>query len=807
MLTILSYSTKAGLHHSLTQLSESERAWKIVAPFPAKADALRTAWKKRTNTEVLTISKFTQDLFETKFGQGTNEAPWRKSRLLLLLNAFKNLHPLYRDVDFGTFKTAYQVYSDLRSYTDAPELPEELLGAFDVSVQELVKLFHFGTQRAQVRDEHAAVFDLIAELRLPEGLAVNGNPLLIFEGFTFITPAQLSFFEALAIRHDVVVPLPALVLERSHSWDWPQALKLAAHTVVSSEEDIVHAKGLVANFYPPGSLGTVLRHWRQPVLGSVQIILGIKTPSDGSLQEIPFADAFIKREVDVTREARDELWSRWEKQLAKLTKPLPASEILNWCQQEKKNCVAAKDMDAMRLFKAATMVEEAIQKVDGCLDNQILNIFLLRLLKEVVALDAPRNSLIPLLKEQATVRILGLRDVDSLSDVYPTALCLDSSLGSLKGDHRPYSPELEKELAKLGPVKRPELDFLFMQAELQELLDRPLTLFIEEGLLKHDLAWKQIFTGHTLEIHQWQASTLANPHPNYEFFAVPSGDAPVPSKMSASRLQDYLDCPRLYHAKRIEKIIPQIHTQLDVDAMVIGDLEHKLLAIAWAKGESWWSSLANLEGEALNLLKRSEITYDLRPVQLSALLGEVALYASNGLRQLAQVAQALPGTSFKFEVPLTAAGRTGFIDCLGSGGGATVLIDFKRAQGMNPGPAQWSEFHKIQLWFYLNALQLQGDLQEKVVAGYFFFKDPEASWLVCSHEEIYTSLEMVMGKSASVYPDWTTGLTLYQQFEQATMHRLQEERQFLPRPLSAKVCQYCDLQVLCPKSANEKEEA
>lgn len=807
MLSILSYTSKSALHDALTQYGGVGNYWKIITPFPAKADALRAAWQSRSHTEVLTISRFTQDLFESRWGKGTTEAPWRKSRLLLLLNAFKNLHPIYKDVDFGTFKTAYQVYSDLRSYTDNPELPDELLASFDVSVQELVRLFHLGTQRAGVRDEHAAVFDLIAELRAPEGLSVEGNPVLIFEGFTFITPAQLSFFEALAIRHEVIVPLPNLVVEQSHALDWPQALKLSAHKVLNTEENHEENLKLVAQVYPSGALGAVLRSWRIPILGSVQIVLGTKTPSPGSLQEIPFADTFTKREVDVTSEARDLLWQRWEKRLSQTKKSLQGSELLSWCQEEKRSCLAEKNMQAMRLYKVVSMVEEAIAEVEGCLNSQMLDGFLLRLLKEVVSLNTPRNNLIPLLKEKSTVRLLSLRDVDSLTKEFPIALCLDSSFGPIKSDHRPYSPEMEKELAKLGPVKRPELDFLFLKAELTELLGQSITLFIEDGLLKHDLAWKKVFEPYELEVHQWQATTLVQDRPDYSFFAVKPLSVAPPRAVSATRLQDFLDCPRQYHAKRIEKIIPHVSTQLQVDAMAIGEMEHKLVRIAWERGQEWWKNFANLENEVEALLLTSEIKHTLNAVQKAAVISEVALYASNGLRQLTQVTQALPGTRFQFEVPLKAQGRTGSIDCLGTGGGATVLIDFKRAQGTNPSVNQWGEFNKIQLWFYLNALRLDGVLESEIVAGYFFFKDSEDSWLATSNEEIAGRLSETMGKSAKSYPDFFENFTRYQEFENHSLKRLADETVFLPQPLSSKVCDYCDLHALCPKSSAEREEA
>lgn len=805
MLSLLAYDSKAALRDSLQ--SRGEGAWIFVTPFPAKADALRTAWQERPQTEVLTISRFTQDLFETRWGKDPQVQPLRKSHLLLKLNAFKNSHPIYKNIDYGTFKTTYQVFSDLRSFTDAPELPDELLAPFDESVQELVKLFHAATQALGLRDEHAAIFDLTAELRAPEGLELPGRPLLIFEGFTFLTPAQLSFFEALAIRHDVIVPIPKTVLERSHAWDWPQVLKLAAHETLVAEAAVRPERSWQAVSYPASNLGAVLRAWRTPRFGSVQIVLGTKTPSPGALQEIPFADVFTKRDVDVTAEARSALFQAWEERLVREPRALPGSALLGWCQEEKKRALSLKSLEGMRSFKAATLVEEAIAGVPGCLDLQPLNLFLLRLVGEVVALNAPRNSQIPLLKEEATVRLLGLRDVDSVHAELPLALCIDSSLGPIKSDHRPYSPELEKELAKLGPVKRPELDFLFLQAELSELLEHSqLTLFIEEGLLKHDLAWKQVFEGRKLEAYPLPLDRSARPAPDYRFFAPAPGKAPDPERVSASRLQDFLDCPRLYHAKRIEKLVPDVKPVSEIDARSLGDLEHKLIQLAWGKGKSWWSRPENLEAEIPRILREIGHPLALGPVQSAAMISEVSLYARNGLSGLEAMEKAWPGTKFEFERPLMAPGVQGSIDCLGSGGGTTVVIDFKRSKGTNPTFKKWPEFEKVQLWFYLNALKREGALSENIVVGYFFFKDFEESWLAATPDVDLVRLAQDFRGKLYAWEEAGSALTEYQAFESNLRERLAEEVKFLPLPLKDEVCGTCGLRPLCPR-APEMEEA
>ncbi len=104
MLTLLSYSTKHELKQSLGELLAQQPA-KFVTPYPAKADALRLSWSDRPQTDVLTLSRFLKDFFQLMPGE--SRTPLRKSRLLLYLNTFRNLIPEYRNLDFGTFKSAY----------------------------------------------------------------------------------------------------------------------------------------------------------------------------------------------------------------------------------------------------------------------------------------------------------------------------------------------------------------------------------------------------------------------------------------------------------------------------------------------------------------------------------------------------------------------------------------------------------------------------------------------------------------------------------------------------------------------------
>jgi hypothetical protein len=806
MLTLLTYASKRGLLNHLQANLLPEQAVKLITPYPAKADALRLAWNKHPKSDVLTLSRFTQDLFKEAGLETTG--PMRKSRLLLQLNAFRHMHPAGKNLDYGSFKSAYQIFSDLRAYVDGPELPDEILNQFDESIATMAQLFHQACHATGTLDEHGALFELTALLRKVGEINWQSDAVLVFDGFTFLTPAQLSFLEALAIRQEVIVPLPRQVFADSHALDWPEALKLVAKNVRDTGESETALADLKATYHVGSQMGQALRSWKQQTPDASHIILGGKNISEGSLQEIPFAEIFIKRPIDILAEPRDVVFSRWAKKIRLLTKPLMAKALTQWIAEDRAQIIAAKDFTLSRELAVLQVIEEAIEAIPNALDLQPLDEFLLELLQEVTAMDSPRNSMIPLMKTQQELQVFSLKDLHALPSDGAAALCIDSTLGGLKSDYRPFSPQLEKLLAKLGPVRRPELEFSFLRAELLEVLQRPnLSLLIEEGLLKHDLGWKKIFENIKLIDHQLSEIPKAK-FPERDFFSAPVNATAELPYISASRLQDYLDCPRKYHADRIAKIIPRVESTLELDAMAIGDVEHKLLALCWAKGENYWAIEANMQNEATILIDSRTGSKRLSPALKAAAVNEATLYARNGLTRLQQLVKIYPDLKFEFERPLKALDRNGSIDCIGFYREQIFLIDFKRSKGQNPSFKNWEDgYPKVQLWFYLNALKLEGVLKadSKIAVGYLFFKDMENSW-IAADTATATMIDTHISKWAESWDDVMGALDRYAQFEIQQIQNLRNERVFAPKPREKEVCTNCSLRPLCPYGGEDEDE-
>ncbi|MBY0516737.1 MAG: PD-(D/E)XK nuclease family protein [Bacteriovoracaceae bacterium] len=803
MLTLLTYASKNGLRQQIEDLVGQDKSLKLVTPFPAKADALRHNWSDRKNVDVITLSRFMQDFFSLI--EDKIEAPLRKSRLLLKLNSFRFFLPGFEDIDYGTFKTAYQIFSDLRAYTDAAEFPDEILESFDENVATLAQLFHQACKRNGVLDEHAGVFELNARLRSPEGEKLKINTVIIFEGFTFITPAQLSLFEALAIRHEVLVPIPESVFNSSHAFDWTKSLELSCHEVIRAQETPKKEIQLAGHLYPQGCLSEAMRKWESEHQGAKSIILGTKNITEEMYQVIPFADVSVKKPIDITFEARDKIFDLWEKRIRRSKVTLSGPTILEWIEQGKKEIIEKKDLSLMKDLSIYLVLERALTESEKCLDQQPCDLFLLSLLKEVCSLDAPRNSQISILKNESDTKILSLKNLTNLDFNVPTLICLDSSFGSIKSDHRPFSPEMERNLAKLGPVRRPELEFNFLLSELNELWGHEnLSIYIENELLTHDLGWKRVFEDVHLNLESIRMNTsyLSS---NYNFFQVQLSAPPKTGIISASKLQDYLDCPRRYYAQRVERIVPRIETTLEIDPMMIGTVEHNLVRWAWENKIPYTDS-KSLTLEATKQIDLKNSTGRLTASLRSSAINEAVLYATNGLKRLVSLEKTIKGIQFIFEREITSDSKTGFIDCLGLSDEALVLLDFKRSKGQNPSLGKWEEFSKIQLWFYLKALKDEGLISHKtkLAVGYLFFKDIEDSWLACE-PSLQSQIEIDCPGWAKEWIDFDTSLQRYELFESETINKLANDTTFIPSPSKPDICTMCSLRPICPRLVEEEE--
>jgi hypothetical protein len=790
MLQIVKYSNFHGLHGKLQEVTESRRTV-IVTPHPAKADALRNIWGHVPQADIVTFAKFSSQLFE-KMGLPFR-GPERKSRLLLRLNVFKNLLPDVKDLSFQEFKASYQLFSDLRAYLTLDEFPDEILDNFDEKTALAAQLFHRACRQQNILDEHAAIQILAEQLRQPESMTLDSTHI-IFEGFTFLTPVQISLVESLSIRHQVFIPIPKMVLEEAHAFDWVKIVEDASHQIINCEMEIATEKSIHLNVYSSGNYSLVLKQLKEQSK-IYQWVIPVKKLEKHHEQEIPFDDFATKSPVDILQEERERIFVQLEQRLKRISGTVAASEIVNWLQELKESILKEKKLEAMKSLAVIQIIENAIRDVEFVLENQNLDSFFLSLLNEVASLDSPRNHLISLASEELGSRVLSLRDIYLLDWQIKGCVVIDSHLGSIQSDNRAFSPEIERQLARLGPVRRPELEFLFVKASLQDVLNHPdLEIYIEQGVLEHDVGWKKIFKDKDLITKSYH---ITHTHTPKEIkFSKPLSFEKLQS-FSASRLQDYRECPRYYYASRVEKIIPMVKQSSQVDVMELGTIEHELIAFAWERGEPWWQQGMNLQNQASLMIQ--EKFPALTKIDLMAATHEAALLAQSGLAQLMKIKVRLPEMKFEFAKSFKGSdGRQGEIDCLATTKELSLILDFKRSQGGNPDFKNWEkDYPKLQLWFYLNSLEAS---DTSLGAGYIFLKDPDESWMVVE-SKWREKLENVFDENVFYWSDIKNQLELYENYELNLIEKIRSDQSFEPQPFTKDSCQYCELKSICPKSA------
>ena len=802
MLKVIGYQHSAKLF-TLLKAELGADAALVVTANPLKADSLRLKWAAHEGLDVVTFSKFSSMLVE-KLESAEGKVAWRKSKLLLQLNAFKNLLPQGSELSYSECKAAYQLFSDLRAYVPTQEFPDEILEHFDANVALLAQLFHQAARSLDILDEHTGTQYLAEELRKPEALTLPSK-VIIFEGFSFLTPVQISLVEALSIRHKVLIPIPQSVLDQAHPFDWVSIVRDSCHEYQQAQEAIEGPENLHLTLYPSGALLSVLKNKFQEEPAETQLILSAKRFDPVIEQGIPLEFFQKKMPADILAEEREKIFSDLEDECLLRLKLKQALELIPVLDSKIRDLKKAPTLAAAKSMAVLELTKRACLSIPKVLDQQSMDEFFFHLLREVVALDSPRNSLISMSpRSNFSVDLLTLKDTHLVDESKQAVLCIDSQFGSLMSDARAFSPKLEKQLAKLGPVRRPELEFLFLQASLTELWPHPkLQILLEDGLLEHDVGWRKIFSSFSLTLeHQLIPPVLSRA--DFSFFK--SEKLPHDTTMiSASRLQDYLDCPKKYHAARISKITPLVTQASEVDVMNLGNIEHELIKIGWEKGVGWWSETSNLEQAAKHLLVEKFGFTHLNPISLAGAAHEASLYSLNGLMKLKLLTDRIHGSQVEFAVKLDRSkGRQGEIDCLVTGPGVVLILDFKRSKGQNPSLSQFKAgITKIQLWFYLNSITI--DERKDYGVGYLFLKDIEESWILTS-SEISALLEDDFPKRVSAWDDFTVQLESYRQFEDTALAAWREEVEFSPRPSSKSICTFCDLSPLCTKSALEEED-
>ncbi len=733
----------------------------VICPSPLVADGLRRLMP--ANLEIITISKWVSDYLKIKNITRSNKA----ELMLRLSSVWRHYFPNEKAHQF--FK-AFEIFTDLRSFSLNLELLSEFLKEMDEVTTKSILLFWTFLENEKIIDEHKS-YQVLSEIEI-------NRPLWVI-GFKHLSGIQIDMLKVLAEKTEVSIFFPKDVYVETLSTDW-------IRWIVPEEKIEIEAPGksLKLIYFPKGKLNTVLNSLEKNT-SQFDVALASTQSSFNFKQEVATQDKFFKSPEDLFSIAREKLFEELSEELKE--KSLEIEVFSNNIEEKKKEALKAEDFilykTLLLLSDALTYYGEFQTTVDG---------FTLNVLKMILELNSPRVSL-ALLTPKPNTRLFELNELPYNDSEHPLVMIASSNYGPLKAGESKYSEKMIDALKVIGPIKRAGLDFSNLKSELvQTLACQKNVLLMEEGLELVDLAWREILKGFELEIVDPEAKYLLREKKDYLLTSIKSGPYKI-SKFSPSRLQNYIDCPRKYYFSSIEKIDHRPEDRLKIAPDEMGTIEHKIIEKYFADKKIDANLMFNSKEheELCHLLLNnflSEHKVVLSEKNKLATFYELLHFTQNGIEYLIDFSNKHSAISVEFECSLgnNPWNLVGSIDCLIQlPENQVALFDFKRSAAAIGSKKETLAFDKIQIWAYL--LTTIRHRHKKIHSwGYLNLSEIESS-------QTYDETE------TPVLNDKV--LDEFQQLLLKTIEEANSEVHFKDNPRNTKICDFCEVQLFCSKGS------
>ena len=757
----------------------------FITPSPAKADGLRTRLDSNLSQDVITIAKFTANLVQHLWKGTEKPEVKRKSELLLIFGILKNKYLPH--LGFEQFNQAYNLFSDLRSFTLNEEALTSVLDEQPEAVREAVQLFWKLLNLTGYLDEHGA-YQQIAEALRSSDEVEELKKTYIFWGFQHLNGQQVDLLKALAIRYEVIIPFPLALKDKLKKSDWISWIKDSKTTEVELPLTEVNPK---ATWIPINSREISL-HLKDFLAKGDQIVLGVSKLSPLHLDIVPSQEVRFKIPHQLVGIELKEISGELKNFAGSLT------ELRVWLDEKNKNPATLKHLRAFQLY------QEALTSITEMTDEELrVDLFFLKLLSEVVNLNQPRTSFVPVSPTEMT---MDLKDMSSLEDLdrnRRVLICVDERFDDIQGLGQNYTESIQKALAALGPLKRNELELLFKQWEFRDLFSHAsVTVFMGEGTLKHSLIWKRLFS--EIELTKLEKDNKSHDRVLKDHFKSVDKKS-FSGNFSASKFQTFIDCPRKFYFSYVDKVFPDVVLEKDFDPMTSGTIIHEIIE-RFFKDNLPDSALKSLATEIMQRYireKKLELPRDVY-LQRELIFNHRAF---NGIQFIRNLEEKLgEKITWKIEEPFDmdqGYRMKGQIDCLGVGSKHVFLLDFKSTVMAASSNIEVSEYESVQLWAYAQAsLSLVQDLNQKIVVmGYVVLDDPSSSNLLSSDEDFVKLIkDAKLCKVHRFKEEFNEKLVEATEKMKTLSLNIQAEKDFSARPRKNGTCTYCELNKVCVKS-------
>lgn len=767
-------------------LENSEEKVVVICPHPMAADSLRSKISDPSRAEVITISKFSSDLLKEIDSEIVLK---RKADLLGQLATIwkKKLSDFAADSFFDSFN----LFTELRGYTLDFEMIKEVLPFYDEAIQKSLPIYWMYFEQLGIIDEHKA--NEILSHNLKVGIKDEVETTYLFWGFNHINSGQVDLFNSLSIRNKVIIPFSEEVFKQTRPGDWIRWFK--ADEI--KEELASFEKNIKTYFFPKKRLAQKLKDVLS-VEDPKQLLLGEKKVTLDSCLEVSVSPTQFRTTADLfsayTKRAIDEIENFVGEGIE--------TESLVEMIQEKVNTqlikgVEEKNFRLLKVYSALLKIINSYRELSE--DNEEFKFYDIQVIREIVNLNLPRDYFAPIMDTDDSISILGLNELESSKEEDTLFLLNDSYQGVKKGGSK-YQEDIMKFLSSLGPIQRPELEFLIVREKFRELLDtNKVTFCIQEGLVESDRNWSEFFRGIEFDREEiFKSREIVDKN------VLDTNGKTFDQKVSASKLQTYIDCPRKFFYTYLERREIDANNSRDLRPNEIGSLEHEVIEKYFEKSKVWSEEiLKEVVSEVYKNFVQENRKY-LSEVKEKISLYEIYNYSENGIKYILNILEALPGSIITFEDYLAdkefVSGR---IDCLIKFEDKVIILDFKRSGYSIPNKSEVEKFTKIQLPFYLK--HFGGEIQDVLFWGFVNLSDTDECLIIHgAHELAMDFLDkagLAKKQRKSAFDDVAGWFSEYCEYEDSVIEELKSEVAWKAEPAKDDTCTFCSVSNLCTRGS------
>lgn len=760
----------------------------VVCPNPGIADSVRNRFDSMgKSANCLTISKFIREELNELIDESALENYRGKSELLLILGAVWK--KLGKENSYTDFKKAFNLLTEFRSFSVSESVLETVLENYEEDLSHGVLWLNRFIDQLGLVDEHGSYFMLSETLR--EGdidPAKEFDRHIIFYGFDHLTGSQVDLLKSFALRDDVYIPFYKSAYSKSIGTDWIKWFddhNLEVFDCFNNETKGETSANLIR--FSKGYLKEYLNLDHT----FTDVILGAKNLTREDIQEIDDEKMKYKTSVDMFSECFKELEMKLENFINAMKPTQDVNEFL------KNEALMAAETQNFRYLKVCSIFLAKLKEwTDLSSDIDGIEYFDFQVFMEATLLDLPRINFASVEKKFETT-LRSFREIEDVKNK-EVCFCLSSSYSSLTGGSSNYSENVEKYLGSIGPIRRGELEKEIIKSKLKEFVeDNQVTFIIENNLIEHNPNLNALFS--LIEFNELDKNFNKKPR-EIKTVELDFTDYKV-SSLSASKLQQYYDCPRKFALNYIEKISPRYELPGKLSVLDLGRVEH-LVIESYFKMRNDWDETAFIQ-----LVEKicQTVTNEDKAISQENFV-EILAYTKKTIILLVEMKENL-FFDYSFEKPFSLkefeTKLNGSIDLFATRENRRVILDFKRSNSSFTSIKMVKEFEQIQLWFYLMRLinDAKIDLNtDEVCIGYIDLSNIENSTFFTNSKELGSDLKKLNEISkVQVMEDFEDHVLEFKEFESKLIEKLKQDKNFIPEPKNQKACMFCSIAEICPK--------